>query len=140
MESIVVVLCVAILTIASPWMNPAGAESDMFVPNEQNQGLTENFNDLVFEDPLNEVLLDWGPISAAGNPVGAVFEQTAIHFGGSAMREENAPFSVPEPASMFLLGSGLIAIAGIGRKKLLNKKKGLRSPQAGSLKAGKIRR
>jgi hypothetical protein len=29
---------------------------------------------------------------------------------------------VPEPATLFLVGTGLIAIAGIGRKKLLNKK------------------
>jgi hypothetical protein len=57
-----------------------------------------------------------------GNAATAGFKQTSSHFNVSAAATGNPPSPVPERAILFLVGTGLIAIAGIGRKKLVNKK------------------
>lgn len=41
---------------------------------------------------------------------------------GPVAVEPTRYYAVPEPASMLLVGSGLIVLAGIGRKKFLKKK------------------
>ena len=40
----------------------------------------------------------------------------------AALADNIKPNPIPEPASMLLVGSGLIVLAGIGRKKFLKKK------------------
>ena len=72
--------------------------------------------DLAFADPSyshSSVLLGIGPhtidVFAAHSPYGS----------GGAYLEVVTP--VPEPASMLLIGSGLIGLAGYGRKKLFKK-------------------
>ena len=57
------------------------------------------------------------------------FGCTEINFGGSASLDNIRFHPLPEPASMLLVGSGLIVLAGIGRKKF---------KKSGGTKAGKL--
>jgi hypothetical protein len=106
MKSGFAVLCLAIFIFLSATMTIADAGTGVSsFKNPQNK----KFSAATAEKPL-------------GDAATAAFEQTGSHFNGSVATTGNPPSPVPEPVTLFLLGTGLVAIAGIGRKKLMNKK------------------
>ena len=62
------------------------------------------------------------PITSAQSRL-SQFDRVEINFGGSAAVDNIGFNPVPEPASMLLVGSSLIVLAGIARKKIFKKNK-----------------
>jgi hypothetical protein len=73
-----------------------------------------NFNDSLVGDHLGIRLINLGlnPENGTDSWVGVEFDD---------VRLENDTIPTPEPATMLLLGAGLIGLAGFGRKKLFRK-------------------
>lgn len=68
---------------------------------------------LYYVDPVTAHFdYDWNTSSLGANPAGNYRELSHISFWAS----ESTP--VPEPATMLLFGSGLVALAGVVRKKI----------------------
>ena len=85
-----------------------------------------SFNVLVYAALLSAGI--WLAITEAAKEFGlSQVDRVEINLGGPAAVDNFQLNSIPEPASMFLLGTGLIVIAGVGRKKFFKKKGSKRS-------------
>lgn len=84
-----------------------------------------DFRDAVYgNNTINRIeLVTAAELSASiGKAESTKFDRALINSGASAGVENSRFNPVPEPASMLLVGAGLIVLAGIGRKKFFKKK------------------
>jgi hypothetical protein len=110
-------LCSAILTVLfsiSGTVNAGAALIDFDslqhgeIDNTEYTGVSTSSNNGEETDPAESLI--YKPVDEGSRPAGSI------------AADNIRPNPVPEPASMLLVGSGLIVLAGIGRKKFLKKK------------------
>lgn len=71
------------------------------------------------ELPFGQKYYDWAKIGKDGT----IFDSSKGGYKGAKISRIYTISPVPEPATLFLLGSGFVGIIGFGRKKLLSKRK-----------------
>lgn len=103
---------------AKGWLNSYSLSSDEFAAYTVTDGLHHATADLAL---LNAVSTSF-TLAAAGDVNFFITDSPYYdNSGGISLEVTRASASVPEPATIFLLGTGLIGLSGLGRKRFLKK-------------------
>ena len=103
-----------------------GDESDRPIISDGKKRSTED-NDLEEPDEASSSSGSFAAFFMENNPGSTNFDNEEINFSGSAAVDNSRFYPIPEPATMLMVGSGLIVLASIGRKKFQKKKRAKRS-------------
>lgn len=136
MKSILSILYRAIFIFLYSSVSLASTLAGDFKADAPAPDLIRQSNGYNLEDPWSFELFGTGLFDPSGNPKVRALEVAELNFSDPTAKRGNRSYPVPEPATMLLLGTGLIAIASIGHKKFIIKKD--RRGRKKRWKAGKL--
>ncbi len=122
MKQLFSLLYAAIFFISFTTISLAGDGAGAFTLDAPGPRLKLESNGFKLLDPWTRELSAAGVAAVVGNSGSVEFMFAEFKAGNATAAGGNPSTPVPEPASMFLVGTGLIALAGFGRKKFFKKK------------------